>query len=170
MIFVDGENLAMRFGEMLKEKGGTLNPSISYVRDVLVWGKNWGNLTQGIPAVMRKYYYTSVGGDVQAITNIERELKSLGIEAPRVFHKEKQSTRTKGVDITLTTDMLLHAARKNYDIAVLVTGDADYIPVIKAIQGEGARVQVWALSNGLSPDLVNAADEHRVLDDYLIGD
>ena len=125
MIFVDGENLAIRYGEMLNANGGNPHPSIRYLADVFVWSTQWGKMSQGRPAIMRKYYYTSAPGDSQAISNIEDELKSVGIEAPRVFHKEKQSKRTKSVDITLTTDMLLHAAHKSYDIAVLVSGDAD---------------------------------------------
>jgi uncharacterized LabA/DUF88 family protein len=167
MIFVDGENLAIGYGAMLKERGEKPHPSITFEQDVLVWCARWGGMTSGIPAIMRKYFYTSVVGGQAEIDKTESQLKKLGIEAPRVFKKEKKSLRTKGVDITLSTDMLLHAARKNYDIAVLVTGDADFIPLIKAVQGEGARVQVLALSRGLSPKLETVADEIRILDEYL---
>ncbi len=169
MMFVDGENFAIRYGAMLKERGEQPHAEITYEPNILVWRAKWGRMTQGIPAMMRKYFYTSVIGGHERAAETERQLKQLGIEAPRVFKKEKQGERRKGVDITLSTDMLLHAARKHYDIAVLVTGDADFVPLIQAVQGEGARVVVWGLSSGMSPVLETAADELLILDSYLFG-
>ncbi|MBC8725818.1 NYN domain-containing protein [Paraburkholderia sp. 31.1] len=66
-------------------------------------------------------------------SKIQESLKDLGLEAPRVFKKPSKEQRSKGVDITLCTDMLLHASRKHYDIAVLVSGDGDFVPLIEAV-------------------------------------
>jgi len=63
--------------------------------------------------------------------------------------------------------MLLHATRKHYDVAVLVAGDEDYVPLVRAVQGEGARVYVWFTSDGLSPALHLAADYYVNLDEFL---
>ena len=63
--------------------------------------------------------------------------------------------------------MLSHAFRKNYDIAVLVAGDEDYVPLVKAVMSEGRRVVIWFLSDGLSPKLVDAADHFFDLDVVL---
>jgi uncharacterized LabA/DUF88 family protein len=168
MVFVDGENLAIRYGAMLEERGENPHSEVTYEKDVLVWRAAWGHMTQGRPAVVRKYFYTSVQGGSECIERVQRTLKGVGFETPRVFRKDKK-LRSKKVDITLSTDMLLHAARKHYDIAVLITGDADFIPLIEAVQGEGARVLVWALSSGLSPALKIVADEMLSLDSYLFG-
>jgi uncharacterized LabA/DUF88 family protein len=82
----------------------------------------------------------------------------LGIEAPRVFKRDK-NRGSKQVDISLATEMLSHAHRKYFDVVVLVAGDADYIPLVRAVQREGARVHhLWALSNGLSDRLAMAVD------------
>lgn len=89
----------------------------------------------------------------------------MGIEAPRVFKKE--GDRSKGVDISLATDMLINATRKHYDIGVLVAGDGDYVPLVRAVQGDGARVIVWSVSSGLNPALVHAADDFADLDGWL---
>jgi uncharacterized LabA/DUF88 family protein len=64
--------------------------------------------------------------------------------------------------------MLTHAARKHYDIAVLVEGDEDYVPLVRAVKGEGARVHVWFLSDGLSPQLRHEADYFVDLDHILL--
>jgi uncharacterized LabA/DUF88 family protein len=105
-------------------------------------------------------------GDHPAVTDVEQTLKRIGIETPRVFRKER-GKRSKRVDITLTTDMLLHATRKHFELAVLVAGDEDYVPLVKAVQGEGARVAVWFVSDGLSEALRFAADDFVDLDQFL---
>jgi hypothetical protein len=165
MVFVDGENLAIRFGDMLKQKGGKTAPNVVYMPNVFVWSGLLSVRATGA-AVVRKYYYTAVQGDDVAISEVESQLKRAGIEAPRVFKKDK-SKGSKRVDISLATDMLLHATRKHYDYAVLVAGDEDYVPLVKAVQGEGCRVHVWFVSNGLSPVLQHVADEYLDLEEFL---
>ena len=83
-----------------------------------------------------------------------------GIETPRVFKKIKGS-RTKRVDISLATDMLCHAARKNYEVAVLIAGDEDYVPLVEAVKAEGHRMLLWFLEDGLSPVLRRSADYYQ---------
>ena len=68
----------------------------------------------------------------------------------------------KGVDISLAVDMLSHAHRKNYALAILIAGDADYVPLVKAVKAEGSRVFVWFFDEryGLSRDLRMSADHY----------
>jgi uncharacterized LabA/DUF88 family protein len=115
---------------------------------------------------MRKYYYTAVLGDQPTIEDIAMGLKGLGIETPRVFKKNK-TRGSKQVDISLATDMLVHATRKHYELAVLVAGDEDYVPLVRAVQSEGARVCVMFTSGGLSPALRFIADDFVDLDEHL---
>jgi uncharacterized LabA/DUF88 family protein len=167
MIFVDGENLAIRYGNILKAgKAHAPRADTRYRENILVWSPFLNGEGHGTPAVMRKYYYTAVQGDQPALADVEKQLKEVGIESPRVFKKDK-GKGSKRVDITLATDMLLHATRKHYDVAVLVAGDEDYIPLIKAVQGEGARVIVWFVPDGLSPALYQAADDYLDLEPLL---
>jgi uncharacterized LabA/DUF88 family protein len=81
---------------------------------------------------------------------------------------KKTGGRSKRVDVSLATEMLRHGAHHNYDIAVLVTGDEDFIPLVQAVQSEGRGVHVWALPDGLSPRLVEAADEFVDLTESLL--
>jgi uncharacterized protein (TIGR00288 family) len=90
----------------------------------------------------------------------------MGIEAPRVFPR-RRSGRSKRVDITLATEMLLHAHRKNYDIAILVGGDEDYVPLVEAVKSEGRRVALWALESGLSSALRKSADHYWNIGELL---
>lgn len=46
----------------------------------------------------------------------------------------------KGVDAALVTDLLSLAWQDAYDVAVLVSGDADYIPAVEYVQSQGRKV------------------------------
>jgi uncharacterized LabA/DUF88 family protein len=48
----------------------------------------------------------------------------------------------KGVDIQLTTDLLTHSYKNNYDVAVLVAGDSDYVGALQAVKDNGKNVEV----------------------------
>jgi hypothetical protein len=167
MMFIDGENLAIRYGEML----GSANPQphVAYLPDVFVWSRHANAGKHVACEIIRRYYYTAAQGDELKIEAVEEQLKSLGIEAPRVFKKQK-NRRSKRVDISLATDMLSHAHRGNYDLAILVGGDEDYVPLIQAVMAEGRRVIVWALPSGLSPTLARAADHLFNIGHILLGE
>lgn len=156
MIFVDGENLAIRY----KSELGNNQPvsHVSYEPDVYVWSRYVSRI-HGPHNYIRRYYYTSTPGDKQRIEKAEDELLKIGIDAPRIFHKSRNK-RSKKVDITLATEMLTHAHRKNYDIAVLVAGDEDYVPLVKAVQNKGRQVVLWALKSGLSHALRKTCDHY----------
>lgn len=163
MVFVDGENLAIRYKSLLGD-----NPPkqhISYVPDVMVWSP-FASRINGPQHYIRRHYYTCTHGDQKNIEDIENKLIKIGIECPRIFHKNK-NRRSKRVDITLATEMLGHAHRKNYDIAVLVAGDEDYVPLVEAVKNEGRQVVLWAIESGLSSVLKKTCDHYFDLGNIL---
>jgi|SRR5205807_5959679 len=170
MVFVDGENLAIRYGAAKRQQGSPDKAEVVHIPEVAVWAPILSPRNSSLSGtrVIRKHYYTSVPkGDPPKLQEVREQLKQKGFEAPNVFPKDK-TKGSKRVDISLTTDMLLHAARKHYDIAVLVAGDEDYIPLVRAVKGEGARVHVWFLSNGLNPQLRDESDYFVDLDEFLL--
>jgi hypothetical protein len=127
MMFVDGENLAIRYAAMVpKDQAAavrkTAQGEVWSDPEVAVWAQQLtphpGSLPGGM-IFLRRYYYTSVQGDEPRRTVVEKWLKDRDFEAPRVFSREKNG-RSKQVDITLATEMLTHAHRRHYDFAVLV--------------------------------------------------
>jgi uncharacterized LabA/DUF88 family protein len=48
----------------------------------------------------------------------------------------------KGIDIMLTTDLLTHSFKQNYDVAILVAGDSDYVGAIQQVKNNGQNVEV----------------------------
>jgi uncharacterized LabA/DUF88 family protein len=163
MMFVDGENLAIRYGAVLA--GRQPQSHITYEPSVLVWSGHL-QIPARIAEVVRVYFYTCVAQDEVRRQVIEEQLKSLGVHAPRVFSKVK-GKRSKRVDVSLATDMLTHAHRDNYDLAILIAGDEDYVPLVQAVMSEGKRVAVWFFKDGLSRALKIAADHYYDLDKIL---
>ena len=50
----------------------------------------------------------------------------------------------KGVDVALALEAFESAALKRFDVVVLVTGDGDYVPLVRKLSGLGARVMLLA--------------------------
>ncbi len=48
----------------------------------------------------------------------------------------------KGVDILLATDMITHSFKNNYDVAILVAGDNDFVGAIQAVKDNGKNLEV----------------------------
>lgn len=143
MVFVDGENLVMRYGRLL---GGVPPSSVMeswYRPDVAVWAQGLSSDASAIhwTRVIRRYYLTSQSGSPEDRTATADWLKTRGIDVPRVFRRDKDRG-SKQVDISLCVEMLSHAHRRHYEIAILVAGDEDYIPLVHAVQREGARVHL----------------------------
>jgi uncharacterized LabA/DUF88 family protein len=166
MMFVDGENLSIRYGALLEDRQPP--DHVVYEKGVYVWSR-YASRLHGPQDYIRRYYYTSAPGDDVERRRLEDNLRKVGIQAPRVFPRLKGS-RSKRVDIALATDMLSHAHRRNYDIAILVAGDEDYVPLVEAVEAEGCRVAVWFVASGLSPTLRAAADHYWDLGELLFND
>jgi len=48
----------------------------------------------------------------------------------------------KGVDVQLATDMLTHSFKNNYDTAILVAGDNDFVSALQAVKDNGKHIEV----------------------------
>lgn len=53
-----------------------------------------------------------------------------------------QSQAEKGVDVAMAVDALQVGLEGHIDIAVLVTGDGDFVPLVRALMKQGIRVAV----------------------------
>ena len=60
------------------------------------------------------------------------------------------------LDIELVVDMMRMA--EHIDIAVVVSGDGDFAPAIRAVQQMGVRVEVISFRGNTSSDLIDVAD------------
>ena len=173
MAFIDGENFTIRAQEFASANAFKLVPGVYYERDTFVWLPGVkGTRIVTAPEMyrvqgnaIRSYYYTSVQGDSDKLADVRGRLWDLRF-APRVFQK-LSGTKSKGVDITLTLDMLSHAFQDHYDVAVVLAGDGDYAPLVEQVKrfGKSVILRFFDRVSGLNPALRLAADEYVPLDD-----
>lgn len=60
-------------------------------------------------------------------------------ECPNCNRKYTKSPE-KGVDSAIVTDLFSLAWEKSYDVAILVSGDADFVPAVEALQNKGLKI------------------------------
>ena len=172
MMFVDGENFTIRGQEFAAKNNLVLKEGPAFMRDTFLWFPNrLGTLvltnTDSVRLevqrhAIRAFYYTSLVGDDDKLRRVREALHEMGF-APQVFKKSDKSKKSKGVDIALATDMLSNAYNDNFDVAVLVAGDGDYIPLISEIKRLGKVIYlVFFLEKeyGINPDLVLSSDHN----------
>ena len=170
MLFVDGENFTIRAQRFAEKHGLALEEGPYYKQDIFVWFPgtkataaltNTENVSHRVrPHAIRAHYYISVQGDVQKQRGVRQALSDLGFDA-KVFKKSADQKHSKGVDIALAADLLANAFRDNYDLAVLIAGDGDFVPVVEEVKRLGKVVYGGFFAeegDGLSPALRLAWD------------
>ena len=107
--------------------------------------------------LVRAYAYTGLDPENEAQKKFHRFLGESGY---RVVAKEvrrfKDGAMKANLDIELVVDLMRLAPR--LDVAVIVAGDGDYAPAIRAIMDMGVRVEVICFRRNTSKDLLDVAD------------
>ncbi|QLI80767.1 NYN domain-containing protein [Chitinibacter fontanus] len=178
IVLVDGENLVQRY-QSLVQAGRVPIKTVDHERDCFVWQKDILN-EHGNNDVVRVSYYTTVVGDDNKIYEIKRKISESifefttissqewsGTLVPYVFKKEKQNSKSKSVDINLTIDALKYAYGTSIDKVVIMSGDGDYIPLLREVMSRGKMVQVYAFSDGLNKEIFCNVDDLFLLDDLF---
>jgi uncharacterized LabA/DUF88 family protein len=70
----------------------------------------------------------------------------------------------RGIDIMLATDLLYYAWHDLYDVAILVSGDSDFIYAVQVVKNMGKHVEVAYFETAVSKDLTDMADNKHLLD------
>jgi uncharacterized LabA/DUF88 family protein len=176
-IFVDGENLVMRYQAMV-QAGSKPKKGVIHIQDVFVWHP--GVTTWSCFDVQRVTYYTSATGDQKKITDLRSKIASVTFKyshevdtdvpegeaqlVPRIFHKNSRSQKTRNVDISIVIDMMRASYLQNAELLLLVSGDGDYLPLVEEAMRLGKPVWVNAFSSGLNESLKSSVDLFESLD------
>jgi len=76
-------------------------------------------------------------------------------------------TYEKKVDVIIAIDIVSLAYENAYDIAILVSGDGDFIPVVKKVTELEKKIELWAFRYSLSNAL---REELKPKDIYYLDD
>ncbi len=119
--------------------------------------------------VRRGYYYDGAEHEKQRSEAKKRFfnfLRKLGITLRlKEIDFKKFNHSQKGVDIFLTADMISLAYEDAYDIAIILSGDGDYMALVDLVKSKGKKVWVVSFRSCLNPKLKDCADRVILIDD-----
>jgi uncharacterized LabA/DUF88 family protein len=180
-IFADGENLVIRFQKMLAA-GRKVLPEVVHIPNCYVWSPRivWNRDHAEHQLVSRIYYYTSVTGDEPRTAEVRDELSKIEYTChpdatnmsvihraqivPVVFKKLSQSQKTRNVDIQIVIDVMRCAHSDQFEQLYILSGDGDYLPLVKEVSHLGKQVRLGAFSSGLNSELRSNVDRFTLLD------
>jgi len=87
--------------------------------------------------------FTSVKADEKKLRldrNRHHDLMHAGIETK--FYPMSQSAGEKGIDVAMAIDILQIGLDEIMDVAILITGDGDFVPLVRALMKRGMAVVV----------------------------
>ncbi len=82
----------------------------------------------------------------------------------RVDSKGQDYFTIKGDDIHLAIDMLNDAFENKYDIAILLSGDGDFAPLVRMVRTRGKKVENHHFAKNISLDLLKECSMNSIID------
>jgi uncharacterized LabA/DUF88 family protein len=166
MIFIDGSNLYHSLKKFFK-------------RTDLDIGKFCNKVLQKRRLVRIYYYNAKVGfreeperyRDQQKFFASVDAMPYTELRLGRLVYNDWPSTPPfeKGVDVQLATDMLNHNFKNNYDTAILVAGDNDFVGALQSIKDNGKNVEVALFGKeSTSLQLRKVADRVIIINKQLL--
>jgi uncharacterized LabA/DUF88 family protein len=143
MIFLDLANIEYGLGDY----EGLENCLIDHedLAEALIDGRK----VAGAMAFDTKEYFKKNWSDAEYLSGLGYKIVSGHLE----------DGKQKEVDVSLAVEMLMHAVNDHYDVAILISGDRDFIPAISAVQSLGKKVEVAAFRESTSREVVNISDK-----------
>ena len=139
MIFIDGSNMYHSLKSFFKRT------------DINI-GKFCHKLLENRRLIRIYYYNARVGRKEEPQRYKDQEAFFAGVSAipytelrlGRLVYNDWPTAPPyeKGVDIQLATDMITHGFKNNYDVAILVAGDNDFVGALQAVKDNGKNVEV----------------------------
>jgi len=160
MVFVDGSNLLRQLATECGVNIRADKPPDAALRKAAAIASKMAS--EGVPKrswLIRSYWFGSYQGNEEDERHYASVLRECGFE-PVLFRQREG--REKGVDIALTKEMLVNAFNQNYDLAVVIAGDEDYVGLVSEAKRHGPIINGAFVNSGLSEALRLACDSFRV--------
>ena len=107
--------------------------------------------------LVRAYAYTGLDPDNENQRNFHSFLARSNYKVVSKDIRKYGDGKVKAnLDIELVVDMM--KTSRNLDIAIIVSGDGDFAPAIRAVQEMGVRCEVISFRGNTSSDLIEVAD------------
>lgn len=168
MIFVDAQNLYYGARQHGEDRGEEYRVDAIKLQEELTEGRDcirgyWFDAYHTQDQIERA---AENGKDLSDKTGFFRFLRQNGYRVDAKPLRERDGGFvTKGDDIGLATELIAQGFNDSYEVAVVVTGDADFERPIRYVQDQGKTVEVAIFESQISSDLKTVADKYRPLDD-----
>ena len=170
MVFIDAANLngawqtyCKRFNQM---------PKISYsaLLETITAGTDFfrGYLYDATPVptpAKRQSFFDRLRNF--GITVVTKELRYKSVTCKHCGVTDSDIPYQKGVDVAIVTDIMSLAFEDAYDVAVVVSGDNDFVDAINCVKRKGKIVWLASFRNSLGTEAMRAADRVIILDDLF---
>ena len=172
MAFIDGgylqEECANRFDEEINYQ--KLKERILSYFNANCNGKYNGDL-------VRIYYYDAIVerlnhkyDEQNDYFNRIKSINGYQVRLGKVAPTGKDGTgpvKQKGVDVLLAVDMITKAHSEQYDFAILLAGDSDFLEVVNAVKDSGKRVFGMYFRRHIADDLHDAFDARIEIGNFV---
>lgn len=179
-VFVDGENLVMRYQAMVAA-GARAKAKVIHIPDVFVWHPEI--TTWSCMDIVRVTYYTSTTGDQKRLSELRAQVADVTFDynydpsddvqsgmaqlVPKIFHKSARSQKTRNVDINIVIDVMRTAHLDSANLLYIISGDGDYLPLVEEAARHGKEIWMSAFSSGLNEKLCSSVDLFHSLDEFF---
>jgi uncharacterized LabA/DUF88 family protein len=180
-MFVDGENLSIRYQEMIKA-GKIAAPDNIIIDNCFVW--NPRILNDNLWNIKRLSYYTSVIGDDAKVRCVREQISSVCFTCTTGQNHQYKNTHTAQIvpfvrkkvngskkesicDIEIAVDVMRACYRDHADAIWLFSGDGDFVKLFQEVVHSGKRTYASGFSSGLNGEIRFVVDEFILLDKYF---
>ena len=111
---------------------------------------------------MKNKPYIEVIEESQVVRQIDKDI-AIDITDPKTYITEE-----KGTDINIAVNMISKAYTNAYDVAILVSGDTDYLPVVKQLHNIGKIVVLATLPQQNISKYKGLYDQHIKITDEIL--
>ncbi len=152
MIFIDGSN----FYHGIRDVLGRVNIDYQCLVKKLIDKRD----------LVRVYYYIPIINRDEAEEQFKMQQKFLAYlqDIPYFHIKYGQLVRQglvlveKRIDVQIAVDMVRYAAQDYLDVAILISGDRDFVPAVEAVKDMGKQVELAFFASQTSTELRNISD------------
>ena len=158
-VFIDGPNLSSIVRNQYGDQDIDMPTFIGLLLDIEGRRTNY--------RIVRSYYYTTKLPQEKTYSESLQEIENFEVREGFVAGQKGRRQREKAVDVFLAVDMVRFAWLMNYKRAILVSGDGDFVPAVRAVKERAANVIVVCHEACVSKELLRTCDRFTPIDRYI---
>jgi len=166
--------------------------NVIHVKDEFVWSPDLYQSHNTTKDILRISFFTCLAGDKVKVDALNAEIGKIkysctvglvgsgggrysggtvslvnnGTLNPRIYTKQKGQP-SKKIDVAMVIETINYSILDNINEIHLLSGDADFIPVIQEVMRRGKKVTVSSFSSGVNDEMKHIPDAYECLDNYF---